>query len=102
MRFEERKPEDLSINAGAELVLDFGSETVVNDVFEVNGVKFVSPRMEDLETLVIHVLISESLNILLDEFIISLVGLDWVAQVILVDCLLVVTEEATDGLDARS
>ena len=58
--------------------------------------------MKDLETLVVHVLISEAFNILLDEFIISLVGLDWVAQVIFIDCLLVVTEEATDGLDARS
>lgn len=56
--------------------------------------------MKNLEALVVHLLLSESFDIFSDEGEISLVGLDWVAQVILVDLFLVVSEERADGLDA--
>lgn len=98
---EERQPEDLSVNAGSELVLNIVRQAVVDDVLEVDGVELVGPGMKNLEALVIHILLSESFDILLDELKVSLVGLDGVAQVVLVDRLLVVTQEATDSLDAR-
>lgn len=47
--------------------------------------------MKDLEALVIHILLSEPLNVFLDELEISLISLDWVAQIILIDCLLMVS-----------
>lgn len=49
--------------------------------------------MKDLEALVVHVLGSESFDILLDELEAGLVGLDWVGQVILNNCFLVVSQE---------
>lgn len=49
--------------------------------------------MKNLEAFVIHVLISESLDILLDEREISLIGLDWVAQVIFINSLPMVSKE---------
>jgi len=49
--------------------------------------------VENLEALVIHVLVSESLDVLLDEGEISLVGLDGVAQVILINSLSMVSKE---------
>lgn len=49
--------------------------------------------MKDLEALVVHVLGSESFDIFLDELETGLIGLDWVGQVILKNCLLVVSQE---------
>lgn len=49
--------------------------------------------MKYLEALVVHLLLSESLNIFLDEYKISLVSLDWVAQVILINLFLMVSQE---------
>ena len=57
--------------------------------------------MKNLEALMVHVLSSEPLDILLDELEISLIGFDWVAEIILVDVLFVVSQEGSDGLDAR-
>ena len=56
--------------------------------------------MKNLEALVVHVLVSESLDVLLDECEISLIGLDGVAQVIFVNGLPVVSKEGSNGLDA--
>jgi hypothetical protein len=47
--------------------------------------------MEHLEALVVHLLLSESLNVFLDELEISLVSLDWVAQVILINLFLMIS-----------
>ena len=58
--------------------------------------------MENLEALVVHVLLSESLDILLDEKEVGLVSLDRVAEVILVDVLFVIPQERSDSLDAGS
>ena len=58
--------------------------------------------MKDLEALMLDLLLSVSLNILLEHRELSLVCLDWVAQIILVDVLLVVTKEGSNGLDACS
>jgi len=73
--FEECQPEDLSI-AALELAANVFDQAVVDNVFEINRVKFVSPWVKNLEALMVHVLCSESLDILLDEFKISLICLD--------------------------
>lgn len=99
---EEGKPEDLGVNAVFKGLDNITAQIVVDDIFEIDVIEFVSPWMKNLEAFVIHVLLSESLDILLDELKISLVGLDWVAEIILVDGLLVISQEGTNGLDARS
>jgi hypothetical protein len=98
---EEGEPEDLSIKTGAKSGVNLLGQAVVNDVFEVNVVKLVSPWMEHLEALMVHVLLSESLDVLLDEDKVGLVSFDRVAQVIFIDRLLVVSQEGSNGLDAR-
>ena len=89
---EEGEPENLGIQTPKSCT-DFFCQGVVDNVLEVNGVKLIGPGMKDLEALVVHVLESESLNVLLDELKASLIRLDWVGQVILKDLLLVVSQE---------
>lgn len=66
LRFEEGKPEDLGI-LSAELAAHFFCQVVVQNVFEVNIVEVISPRMEDLEALVLDALCTETFNVLNDE-----------------------------------
>jgi len=66
-------------------------EIVVNDVFNVDCVKIIGPRMQYLEAFVLDILLSVSLNVLPEELKGTLIGLDWIAEVILVHNLLVVT-----------
>jgi hypothetical protein len=47
--------------------------------------------MKDLETFVVHLLLSESLNVFFNENEISLVSLNRVAQVVLIDLFLMVS-----------
>lgn len=89
---EEGEPENLGIQTPKSCT-DIFCQGVVDNVLEVNGVKLIGPGMKDLEALVVHVLESESLNVLLDELKASLIRLDWVGQVILNDLLLVVSQE---------
>jgi len=49
---------------------------------------------------VLDALLSIPLNIVVEEFKVCLVSFDGVAKIVLLDVLLVVAEEATDGLDA--
>ncbi len=49
----------------------------------------------------IHLLLSKSFNVFSDEVEISLIGLDWVAKIILIDVLFVVSQEGSDSFDAR-
>jgi len=76
-------------------------ETVVDDVLHINGVEVIGPGMQDLEAFVLDALLSVSLNIIMEEVIACLIGLNGVSQVILLDSFLGVAEETTDGLDAR-
>ena len=48
----------------------------------------------------VHELVSEPFDVLLDELEVSLVRLDGVDQVVFIDCLLGVSQERADGLDA--
>ena len=99
LTLEEGKPEDdgVGILKGGG---DVCGQIVVNNIFEIDGVKLVGPWMQNLEALMVHVLLPESFNIFLDEFKVSLISLNWVAQVILVDSLSVVSKERSNGLDA--
>ena len=58
--------------------------------------------MKDLEALVVHFLLSESLDILTDKVEIGLIGLNWITQVIFIDLLLWVSQEGSDSFNARS
>jgi len=58
--------------------------------------------VKDLEALVVHFLLSESLDILTDEVEIGLIGLNWITQVIFIDLLLWVSQEGSDCFNARS
>lgn len=75
--FEERLPEHhgICVFKGVNDVLH---KVVVENVLEVNRVQLVSPWMEYLKALMVHVLLPEAFNVLADEFKVSLVGLDWV------------------------
>lgn len=97
---EERQPEDLGFNT-LKRFANITAQIVVDDIFEIDVVEFISPWVKNLEAFVVHVLLSESLNILLDELKISLIGFDWVAEIILIDGFLMVSQEGTDCLDAR-
>lgn len=99
---EEAEPEDLSIDTGAQLAANLLSQVIVYNILEIDRVELVGPWMEHLEALVVHVLRSKSFNILLNEFKVSLVRFDGIAQIIFVNRLLVVPEERANGLDARS
>jgi hypothetical protein len=100
LTFEERKPEDLGVHVrqSSDDIID---QVVVHNVFEIDGVEFVGPWVKYLEALMVHVLISETLDVLLDEVEVGLVGLDGVIQVVLIDVLLSVSQERSNCLDAR-
>jgi hypothetical protein len=73
---------------------------LIDDVLEVNLVKIVGPRMQDLEAFVLHVLCAVSLDVSLDEFIAGLEGDNRVLEVILFNRSLCVLQEVRDSLDA--
>ena len=82
------------------MLADLAYKICVDDVFHIHGIKVVSPWMKDLETFVADFLLPVSLNVVLEELVSGLIRLDWIAQIILVDCL-VFSQERTDSLDAR-
>ena len=81
----------MSINVVFQEFTNLSFEVVVDNVFDINSIKIISPRMQHLEAFMLDVLFSVSLNVLSQEFKITLVSLDWVAQIILIDCLLMVS-----------
>jgi hypothetical protein len=101
LRLEVGKPEELSIDA---LVKDFANlslEIVVDDVFQIYRVKIVSPWMQNLEAVAGNVLRSILLDIVFEELDCGLVSLEWVAQVVIIDLLVCVSQERANSLDAR-
>jgi hypothetical protein len=75
-------------------------EMIVHNVFHINCIKVIGPRMKNLEALMLNALISVSLDIVEQEFESCLVCLDRIAQVVFVDALLVVPKETSNSLDA--
>jgi hypothetical protein len=53
---EERKPKNGSIKASTESCINICRKIVVDNIFEIDVIKFISPWMKNLETLVIHIL----------------------------------------------
>jgi len=90
----------LGVDTSFESLAYFSGQIVVNDVFEINVIKLVGPWMKNLETLVIHVLLSESKDIVFQKFEVGLISLAGIAQVVLGDFLGSVSQEGTNGLDA--
>ena len=58
--------------------------------------------MEDREALVLDSLCAVLLDVLLQELELSLISVDWVAKIILVDLLSWVADERANRLDARA
>lgn len=99
-RLEETKPEYLS-GLSVKSVADLLGQVVVNDVFKVNLVKIIGPRMQNREALVLDFLRAVLFNVLSDKFKTGLVGRDRVVKIVIVNLLVRVTDEGTNGLDAR-
>jgi hypothetical protein len=76
LRFEEGKPKYQGIRRIFKESKDLVVQIVIKNVFKINGLQFVSPRMQNLETFVRHVLFAIPLDIFLDEFVVSLISLD--------------------------
>ena len=75
-------------------------QIVVHDVFKVDFVEVVGPWVQHREALVLYALSAVLLDVFLQELELGLIGVDRVAEIILVDGLLGVTDEGADGLDA--
>lgn len=101
LALEESKPEDLSA-LGLELLADLVGEVIVHDIFEVDLIEIVGPRVEHGEALVLDALLAVLLDIFLEELEVSLIGVDRVAKIISIDRLLLVANERANGLDARA
>jgi hypothetical protein len=84
-----------------KLTADFVSEVVVQNVFEINVIEIVSPRVENLEALVLDTLCSETTNVFLDEGSLAFVNTGGVGDVVVVHSFLGVADKLTDSLDAR-
>ena len=85
-----------------ELVADLIGQVVVHDVLEVDLVEIVGPRVEHGEALILDTLGAVLLDVFLEELEVSLVSVDWVAEIVSVDWLLLVTNERANGFDARA
>ena len=66
MRLEVGEPEDSHFGV-FQCLADVLGLILVNHILEINLVKIVGPRVEDLEALVLHVLGTVSLNIGFNE-----------------------------------
>lgn len=85
----------LSIQSTANL----GCQVVVNNVLEINLVKIVCPRVQDREAFMLNSLSAVLFNIFSHKFEASLVSGDGVAQIIIIDLFVGVTDKRTDSLD---
>jgi len=85
---------------GLQILAHFSGQVVIHDVLEVDLVEVVSPWVQHGEALVLNFLRAVLLDVLLEELELGFVGVDGVAEVIVIDLLLVVTDERSDGLDA--
>jgi hypothetical protein len=56
--------------------------------------------MKNLKAFMIHILISEPLDIFFNEFKISLVCFDWITKIVLINLFSLVSEESSNSLDA--
>ena len=95
-----RKPEDTSFNS-AKTLHDFFIDVVVYDILKINLIEVVSPGVEDREALVFDSLSAILLNIFFDECEVSFIGWNWVGKIILINCLLRVTDKGVNRFDAR-
>lgn len=75
------------------------SETVVQNVLEVNVVKIVSPWVKDLEALILYALFLETLDIFDDKLELAFIHMCGVGKIVFLNFLLRVTDELSNGLN---
>jgi hypothetical protein len=80
----------------------FSSEVIVHQVFEINTLEVISPRMEHLEARVVNLLIAESLNILCNKFAFSFINRTRVIEIILINLFPGIADKLTNSFDALS
>lgn len=86
---------------GAEVLADLGSEVIVHDVLEVDLVKIVSPWVQHGEALVLDALGAILEDVVADEGEVRFVSVNWVTKIILNHLFFDITDEGSDGPDAR-
>ena len=101
LALEAGEPEDLGI-LGSQMLAHFAGQIVVHDVLEIDFVQIIGPWVQHGEALVLDALDTVLLDVLLEEFESRFISGDRVAEIILDDRLLRVTDERADGLDARA
>ena len=99
MTLEEREPENLGI-LGAEVVTYLLSQVVIHDVFKIDLIKIVGPRVEDGEAFVLDSLSAVLHDIITDEGKLSFIGRNWVRKIIFVYIFLIISNKRSNGLDA--
>lgn len=77
-------------------------QIIIKNILKIDSFQLVSPRMQNLETFVRHVLLAIPLDIFLDEFKIGLVSLDGVTQVVFLDGFFNIPHIGAQNADARS
>jgi hypothetical protein len=96
---EESQPEDLRRLSG-KLTADLVAEIVVQNVFEIDIIEVISPRVEHLEALVLDALTAEACDIFNDEGRFAFVHGGGVSDVVLVNVFLGIADKLSDSLDA--
>ena len=86
---------------GSKLTADFIGEVVVQNVFEINIIEIVGPRVENLEALILDALRAEALDIFNNEIGFAFVNVSRVGNIILVDLLVGIADKLSNSLDAR-
>jgi hypothetical protein len=86
---------------GGKLTADFIGEVVVQNVFEINIIEIVSPRVENLEALILDALLTEALDIFNNEIGFTFINVSGVGNIILVDLLVGIADKLSNSLDAR-
>ncbi len=99
LALEVWKPERLSI-LSLQSFHNFWSNVVVDDIFEINQIKIVSPRMQHTETLMLYALGSVLFNVFFDELVWCFIGWNWICKIIGIDLFLRITDERSDRFDA--
>lgn len=99
LSLEEGKPKDACL-LRLKSFADRLSLILVDHVFEVDLVKIVGPGVQHLEALILHVLLSVSVNIGLNEVIVRLERDHWVFEIILFNSSSGILQKLRNGLDA--
>jgi hypothetical protein len=82
------------------LTADLVAEIVVQNVFEIDIIEVISPRVEHLEALVLDALTAEASNIFHNESRFTFVNGGRVSNIVLINVFLGIADKLSDSLDA--